>query len=99
MSEKWIEEISIETVPDKYKDLVNLIGVGNVLTLAQNYGGAMIYIPKYDSIAKDLRNEKIKSEFNGGNYKELMKKYNLSESQIRNIIKSETVDGQMLLYD
>ena len=98
MSEKWMDEITIDVVPEKYHHLVNLIGIENVLLLSKDFGGTMLYIPKHDSLAKEIRNEKIRKEFNGGNYKELTKKYNLCESQIRNIINSDSIDGQLSLF-
>ena len=98
MSEKWMDEITIDVVPEKYHYLVDLIGIENVLILAKNFGGTKLYIPMHDALARDIRNAKIRSDFNGGNYRELTKKYNLSESQIRNIINSDSLDGQLSLF-
>lgn len=97
--EKWIEDITEEMIPDTYKDVAEVIGAKSLLKLAQEYGGTMIYIPKFDSLTRIIRDKKIKQEFNGGNYKELALKYNLCESSIRNIINSNIIDGQITLFD
>lgn len=54
--------------------------------LVNNFGGGYIYIQKKETICRELRNKKIKEEFNG-DYKSLSRKYHLSEKMIRNIIE------------
>lgn len=97
--ESWIEDITEEMIPDTYKNVAETVGAKNLLKLAQEYGGTMIYIPKFDSLTRIIRDKKIKQEFNGGNYKELALKYNLCESSIRNIINNNMIDGQITLFD
>ena len=91
-------EIKSKDVPEKYQQLVDAIGFENFLQLSCNFGGTEVYIPKSDMLVKAIRNDRIKQEFNGGNYKELALKYNLSESQIRNIINyCNGIEGQLSL--
>lgn len=54
--------------------------------LVEDYGGSHIYVCKADTVLRELRNSKIYSQFNGFNYRELAKKYNLSPKTIREII-------------
>lgn len=49
----------------------------------KKYGGIMMYIPQKPT---DYR-EKVIEEFNGYNYMELSRKYNLAESSVRRIIR------------
>lgn len=98
MIEKWMDEITVDEVPEKYKLLVEVIGFDNFIKLSMKFGGTEIYVPKSDMLVKAIRNEKIKQEFSGGNYRELALKYNLSESQIRNIINYNTMEGQLSLF-
>ncbi|MFQ8786727.1 Mor transcription activator family protein [Ruminococcus sp.] len=42
-----------------------------------------IYIAKADSVIRSARDEKIRRDFNGYNFKFLVNKYNLSERTIR----------------
>ena len=51
----------------------------------QRYGGLSIYIAKADSVIRSARDEKIRRDFNGYNFKFLVNKYNLSERTIRSI--------------
>ena len=58
------------------------------------------------SLEKAVRDEMIKEEFDGGNYRELALKFGLTETWIRNIvldktkeIKARPIDGQMNLTD
>lgn len=95
----WIEDITEDMIPDAYKDIAEIIGAKSLLKLAQEYGGTMIYIPKFDSLTRIIRDKKIKQDFNGGNYKELALRYNLCESSIRNIVNSNMLDGQINLFD
>lgn len=91
-------EIKSKDVPEKYQQLVAAIGFENFLQLSCSFGGTEVYIPKSDMLVKAIRNDRIKQEFNGGNYKELALKYNLSESQIRNIINyCNGIEGQLSL--
>ena len=50
-------------------------------------GGVQQYIPRGLSYELSQRDEQIWSEFNGDNYKMLAHKYNLTEMQVRNIVK------------
>ena len=52
---------------------------------AHRHGGLSIYIAKADSVIRSARDEKIRRDFNGYNFKFLVNKYNLSERTIRSI--------------
>ena len=67
---------------------------------------ALPFTLKIESLEKTVRDELIKEEFDGSNYKELALKYGLTETWIRNIvldkakeIKARPIDGQMNLTD
>ncbi len=101
-----IQKIRIDDLDLEQKQLAELIGLDKYKKLLQTYGGMSIYIPKPDSFAATLRNEQIKHEFNGGNYKELSRKFGLTEVWVRNIVadkarelKISPVEGQITLFD
>ncbi|MGI0658039.1 Mor transcription activator family protein [Pseudomonas aeruginosa] len=50
-------------------------------------GGVQQYIPRGLSYELSQRDQKIWNEFNGSNYQALAHKYNLTEMQVRNIVK------------
>jgi len=49
----------------------------------KKYGGTMVYIPQRPNSYK----EKIIEEFNGYNYAELSRKYNISEYSVRRLVR------------
>lgn len=70
------------------------------------YAGSTFTVRMPDKITIPLRNKRIRSEFNGYNWGELARKYNLHEKTIRNIvsgeisrIRAEPMDGQASLFD
>ena len=97
-----IDQAQDDDLPEKFYTIANEIGIDNTIKLAKVIGGEYIYIPKVDKILASIRNKNIRKEFNGYNYKELGKKYNLTEIQIRNICKdiinvkkAEPMQGQI----
>lgn len=101
-----IQALRVEDLDFEQKQLAELIGIDKYKKLLQTYGGMSIYIPKPETYAAIIRNEKIRQEFNGGNYKELSRKYRLTEVWVRNIVaekaqelKTKPADGQVSLFD
>jgi len=89
---EWTEnikdiDINMEEIGERYKDIVNKIGIENFIYLTKEAGGGNCYVPKMDSFLKNTRNRKIAEEYNGYNVKQLSKKYNLSARWVREIIK------------
>lgn len=83
-----IEKITIKEIPQNNQDLAQLIGIENFKKLVKYMGGSSIYIPKEQTLTLSLRNKNIKKEFNG-DIKILSRKYQISQSQIRNILKEK----------
>lgn len=84
-----LEELTYEQLPDSLKDIADAIGLQPLKNLIKLAGGSTIYIPSEKNLTKPVRDEIIRKSFNG-DYKSLSKKFNISEVQIRNIIKSST---------
>ena len=68
------------------RELAEIVGLQAYRTLVKNYGGMHIYICKTDALLREFRNNEIYDSFNGANYRELAKKYNLSEKTVREIV-------------
>lgn len=83
-----IEKITIKEIPQNNQDLAQLIGIENFKKLVKYMGGSSIYIPKEQTLTLNLRNKNIKKEFNG-DIKILSRKYQITKSQIRNILKQK----------
>lgn len=101
-----LDRVQIENLDEEQKFLAELIGLEAFKSLVRAFNGTSIYIPKIESLEKTVRDELIKEEFNGGNYKELALKFGLTETWIRNIvfnkakeIKARPMEGQMTMED
>ena len=85
-----IEKItSLEQLSGEQRELAEIVGLEVYNMLIENFGGCQMYIPKRETIFKNIRNKEIKKDFNGFNYRELAKKYNLSEKTVRKIISEK----------
>lgn len=98
--------IRLADLNEEQLELADLIGLDNYKKLVLNYGGLQLYIPKPDSFSRTARNEQIRAEFTGSNFKELATRYGLTEVQIRSIVndivkevRRRPIDGQMNLFD
>lgn len=96
--EQWIKEVTVEMVPAAYQDLVNKMGLESFLSLAQIAGGTTMYVPKLDNFIRQVRDEKIKKEFNGYNQNAIALKYNISARRVLEICKVYKMDGQESLF-
>ncbi|EJU21181.1 Mor transcription activator family protein [Peptoanaerobacter stomatis] len=91
-----LDKLTIDDIDNKeQRAIAEIIGIKAYISLVKNYGGTSIYILKEDSLVKDIRDNKIREEFNGGNYVYLAKKYNLSDRTIRDIIGNNKIEGQL----
>ena len=84
MENDWVKHITIEMIPEQYRELAKAIGVHSLIKLSQMMGGYNTYIPKEEYLTRTLRDILIKKEFNGYNYKVLATKYHLSEAENKN---------------
>jgi len=80
-------QISINDLSGEVREIAKLIGLAPTLKLANEYGGETLYFPKYDAITRTVRDRAIRDGFTGTNYKELAKKFNLTQKRIRDIVK------------
>ncbi len=76
--------------PNSAKFLAKQIGMEVTGHIAQMWGGEVIYIPKNLILLLSERDRKIFNEFNGTNYRELVRKYSVSMQWIYQIAKRVT---------
>lgn len=93
---------SVDQLREDQKELAEIIGLDAYKKLVVNYAGSFLYIQKIDSVLKDLRDNEIREKFNGGNYGELAREYNLAEATVRDIVaekrkqlRQTPLEGQM----
>ena len=93
--------VSFDQLSGDQRELAEIVGLEAYRKLVANYGGMSIYINKPETILRDLRNIEICNSFNGFNYRELAKKYHLSEKTVREIVsgkETEPLDGQTSFF-
>lgn len=85
-----IEKITnSEQLSGEQKEFAEIVGIEIYNILIENFGGCQIYIPKRETIFKNIRNKEIRKNFNGCNYREIARKYNLSEKTVHKIISGK----------
>ena len=91
-----IGETTMEDIPERYREVVEIIGVQKFAELSNYAMGAEIYFPKVENIVAPARNRRIRKEYRSGSSdKELSNRYNLTIKQIWNILKEEPPYGQI----
>ncbi len=93
MSDEWVNEMSIDEIPDGLREVAKVIGSKAAIDLAKYFGGQYYYFPKIDKALSLQRDKKIRKEFNGSNHRELARKYDLSENWIRRIVGEHPSDS------
>jgi len=86
LPEKKKHEISINKFPADFREVCKAIGLDKAFALAKALGGESIYIPKTESLLRDVKHAAIKQEFDGSNVRELAIKYGYSARWIRSIV-------------
>lgn len=100
--DEWMRSIVKTDVPEQYHDIIDAIGLAPFLDLVNSRGGTYFYVPKADVVLRKIRDDKIKAECKGGNYKALAVKYDLTEITIRRIVESDknrALDGQVSMFE
>lgn len=84
--------ISIYQLDGEQREIAEVIGLEAYKKLVEHYGGSYIYVTKTETMVRDERNNEIRQKFNGSNYRELAKEYNLTENRVRAIIRKKSND-------
>ena len=99
--DEWITrivaEITIEDLPESYREIAGIVGVENAVKLSEYLGGLVFYFPQLEGMLRRKRDARIKKEFNGANHKDLARKYGLTERWIREIVDSKPRYDQLSL--
>lgn len=66
-----------------------LIARAMVRALSERFGGQVVYFPSSKPIARKKRNEAIAREYTGNNIRELAERWQLSEHQVRSILRDQ----------
>lgn len=100
-----IDNIQIDDLDGEQRQLAETIGIEAYRGLVKQYAGMHIYVPEHETFKNGQRNAQIRGEFDGYNFRDLARKYGLTESSIRRIvddmrekIRKAPMDGQIDLF-
>ena len=69
-----VDNLQMDELDEERQEVARLIGLDNFKKLMEAYGGVYLYIPKADRLERMERNDRIKAEFKGYNFRELAKR-------------------------
>lgn len=95
----WMKSLEPEQLMEPYRKIAASIGVENTIRLASMFQGTPLYFPKFETSIFELRNKRIREEFNGNNHKELALKYDLTERWIYEIVTRDVDENQISFFD
>ena len=87
MNDNLLEFVNESDVPETYKPILNLIGIENFMKLCKYAMGDEIYFPMQESILRNTRKRLIIQDYTGDHVSDLSRKYNLTQTRIRGIVK------------
>ena len=79
--------VDIEKLPAQFQEIAEDVGIDIVRYLIENWGGTVLYVPTLSKLASEMLRDKIRSEFDGSNERELARKYSLSRMKIRQALR------------
>ncbi len=80
-----INKLTIDDVPENLKSVAYAIGIDAFKSLIKCAGGTSIYLPSERCITKPVRDRVIRESF-CGDYRELAKRFGISEVRVRRIV-------------
>lgn len=93
-------DVQVDALTDLQRQVVEVIGMTAFVALCRQFGGASLYIPQMESLQKTARDSRIKKDYGAGvGLKALRRKYGLSETHLRRILRDEHLPGQMNLLE
>lgn len=96
---RWTDGLTIEMIPEQYRPLAEIVGVQQLLALAEQYGGANIYVPKVEALTRATRDRLIREQYNGYNTEKLAQDFGLTVRWVQEICKDEPGPGRCSLFD
>ena len=80
--------IKLDDIPQELVGVANFMGIDKFIEFCNEYGGIAIYFPSKKTLFRNSRNREIINRYNGKNIKDLARAFEISEVQIRNIIRN-----------
>jgi len=78
-----------EGILPPFDNLMEIVGFEGIYLLTKEMGGSSLYVPSLHKIFRECLCKQIPKEFDGANYRELCRRYGLSERTIRTIVEEQ----------
>lgn len=109
-TEEIFENLKVDDLEDKYKEIADIVGFENLIKLVENYAGNSVYIPQKYELYRHEMYKAILDEYDGTNIKRLATDYGISEKTVYNILRDHLfkkkkssgkgqLEGQISLLD
>lgn len=83
------DEIGREDLEGDLQDVADTLGVDAAKKLLALFSGGTLYVPKVESVVRAIRDRRIYKAFNGDNFRDLAREYQLTTRQIRIIVREQ----------
>lgn len=85
----FLDRVTLNDLNEQQRAEAEIMGLNTYVELVRFFGGSHIYFPVAETLTRRYRDEQIKSEYPALTLTQLARKYRLSISSIREVIKSK----------
>lgn len=85
----FLDRVTLDDLSEQQRAEAEIMGLDTYVELVRFFGGGHIYFPVAETLTRRYRDEQIRSEYPALTLTQLARKYKLSLSSIREIIKSK----------
>ncbi|TAN40780.1 MAG: hypothetical protein EPN22_16920 [Nitrospirae bacterium] len=93
----WLENLTIEDLPESYQEMACIIGLENTLKLSEHYGKQSLYFRSLDELIAEKKRRFILDKFTGANHAELARATEYSERWVYEVLKNARDEKQPAL--
>lgn len=86
---KYLKMVKIEELPERYMEVAQVIGVENMVRLAEKFPGVPLYFKQPDKILFQAKRDYILDNFTGSNRRELALDTGLPLATVYKIIQDD----------
>ena len=87
----WKEKIKAENLPEQYRKFTDAIGLDAALSLFEQFGGEVLYVPKAQGARNSIRNSELLRRYNAGESPTaLCREYGITRGTFYKAIHHET---------
>lgn len=86
----WKQKVKAENLPEQYRKFTDAMGLDAALSLFEQFGGEVMYIPKAQGAQNSIRNSELLRRYNAGESPTaLCREYGITRSTFYKTIHGE----------